>query len=100
MTGALIKAIARCPPPVIAAVNGVCVGAGAVIATACDLRLGTPRAKSRSSSRGSGSSGADMGAAHPAAHRRPWPRAELLYTGRSIDGGRGGALGLLQPRRR
>ena len=45
MTGDLVKAIRHCPQPVIAAVDGVCAGAGAAIATACDLRLGTPRAR-------------------------------------------------------
>ena len=45
MTGDLVKAIRHCPQPVIAAVDGICAGAGAAIATACDLRIGTPRAK-------------------------------------------------------
>jgi enoyl-CoA hydratase/carnithine racemase len=44
MTGDLVKAIRGCPQPVISAIDGVCVGAGAMIATASDLRLGTPRA--------------------------------------------------------
>ena len=42
MTGDLVKAIRHCPQPVIAAVDGICAGAGAAIATACDLRIGTP----------------------------------------------------------
>ena len=45
LTGDLVKAIRACPQPVIAAVEGVCVGAGAMIALAADLRLGTPTAK-------------------------------------------------------
>ena len=55
MTGDLVKAIRHCPQPVIAAVDGVCAGAGAMIALAADLRLGTPRARRRPScSRASG----------------------------------------------
>ena len=45
MTGDLVKAMRACPQPVIAAVDGVCVGAGAMIALFCDMRLGTPHAK-------------------------------------------------------
>ena len=58
MTGDLVKAMIACGRPVISAVEGVCVGAGAMIALASDLRLATPDAKTASSSRGSGWRGA------------------------------------------
>ena len=61
MTGDLVKAIRHCPQPVIAAVDGICAGAGAAIATACDLRLGTPRAKVAFLFTRVGLAGADMG---------------------------------------
>jgi len=61
MTGDLVKAIRHCPQPVIAAVDGICAGAGAAIATACDLRLGTPRAKVAFLFARVGLAGADMG---------------------------------------
>src|SRR3546814_2521924 len=45
MTGDLVKAMRACPQPVVAAVDGICAGAGAMIALACDMRLGTPQAR-------------------------------------------------------
>ena len=45
MTGDLVKAMRHCPQPIVAAVDGVCAGAGAILAMASDFRLGTPRAK-------------------------------------------------------
>jgi enoyl-CoA hydratase/carnithine racemase len=87
MTGDLVKAIKGCPQPVIAAIDGVCVGAGAMIATASDLRLGTPRAKVAFLFTRVGLSGADMGACAMLPRIVGQGRAaELLYTGRSMDG--------------
>ena len=48
MTGDLVKAMRACPQPVIGAIDGICAGAGAMMALACDLRLGTPNAKTAS----------------------------------------------------
>ena len=62
MTGDLVKAIRACPQPVIAAIDGVCVGAGAAIATACDLRFGTAEAKVAFLFTRVGLAGCDMGA--------------------------------------
>ncbi len=86
MTGDLVKAIKGCPQPVIAAIDGVCVGAGAMLATASDLRLGTPRAKVAFLFTRVGLSGADMGACAMLPRIVGQGRAaELLYTGRSMD---------------
>ncbi len=86
MTGDLVKAIKGCPQPVIAAIDGVCVGAGAMLATASDLRLGSPRAKVAFLFTRVGLSGADMGACAMLPRIVGQGRAaELLYTGRSMD---------------
>jgi enoyl-CoA hydratase/carnithine racemase len=85
MTGDLVKAIRGCPQPVIAAVDGVCVGAGAAIATACDLRLGTPRAKVAYLFTRVGLAGCDMGCCALLPRVIGQGRAaELLFTGRSM----------------
>jgi enoyl-CoA hydratase/carnithine racemase len=85
MTGDLVKAIRGCPQPVIAAIDGVCVGAGAMIATASDIRLGTPRAKIAFLFTRVGLSGADMGACAMLPRIIGQGRAaELLFTGRSM----------------
>jgi enoyl-CoA hydratase/carnithine racemase len=85
MTGDLVKAIRACPQPVIAAVDGVCVGAGAAIATACDLRLGTPRAKVAFLFARVGLAGCDMGCCALLPRIVGQGRtAELLLTGRSM----------------
>ncbi|MDQ3388981.1 MAG: enoyl-CoA hydratase family protein [Gemmatimonadota bacterium] len=87
MTGDLVKAIRGCPQPVIAAVDGVCVGAGAILAMASDLRLGTARSKVAFLFTRVGLSGADMGACALLPRIIGQGRAsELLYTGRSMDG--------------
>jgi len=85
MTGDLVKAIKACGKPVIAAVDGVCVGAGAMIATASDLRLGSPRAKVAFLFTRVGLAGCDMGACAMLPRIVGQGRAaELLYTGRSM----------------
>jgi enoyl-CoA hydratase/carnithine racemase len=85
MTGDLVKAIRGCPQPVIAAIDGICVGAGAMIATASDIRLGTPRAKVAFLFTRVGLSGADMGACAMLPRIIGQGRAaELLFMGRSM----------------
>jgi enoyl-CoA hydratase/carnithine racemase len=85
MTGDLVKAIRACPQPVIAAIDGVCVGAGAAIATACDLRLGTPRAKVAFLFTRVGLAGCDMGCCALLPRIVGQGRtAELLFTGRTM----------------
>ena len=90
MTGDLVKAVRACPQPVIAAIDGVCVGAGAAIATACDLRLGTARAKVAFLFTRVGLAGCDMGVCALLPRVIGQGRAaELLFTGRSMDGAEG-----------
>jgi enoyl-CoA hydratase/carnithine racemase len=85
MTGDLVKAIRACPQPVVAAVDGVCVGAGAAIATACDIRLGTPRAKVAFLFVRVGLAGCDMGLCAMLPRVIGQGRAsELLFTGRTM----------------
>src|SRR4051794_6981480 len=85
MTGDLVKAIRGCRQVVIAAIDGVCVGAGAMIATAADLRLGTPSAKVAFLFTRVGLAGCDMGACAMLPRIIGQGRAaELLYTGRSM----------------
>jgi enoyl-CoA hydratase/carnithine racemase len=62
MTGELVKAMRACPQPIIAAIDGVCVGAGAMIALFSDIRLGTPKAKTAFLFTRVGLAGCDMGA--------------------------------------
>ena len=85
MTGDLVKAIRACPQPVIAAVDGICAGAGAAIATACDIRLGTPRARVAFLFSRVGLAGADMGCCAMLPRLIGQGRtAELLLTGRPM----------------
>ncbi len=87
MTGDLVKAIRHCPQPVITAIDGVCVGAGAAIAMASDLRLGTSRAKTAFLFTRVGLAGCDMGACAILPRIIGQGRAaELLFTGRSMSG--------------
>jgi enoyl-CoA hydratase/carnithine racemase len=87
MTGDLVKAMRGCPQPIIAAVDGICVGAGAVISMACDLRYGTPRSKVGFLFVRVGLAGCDMGACNILPRIIGAGRAaELLYTGRLMDG--------------
>ncbi|MFG6560419.1 enoyl-CoA hydratase family protein [Sulfitobacter sp. 1A15299] len=86
MTGDLVKAIVNCGKPVIAAVDGVCVGAGAIIAMASDLRLATAEAKTAFLFTRVGLAGCDMGACAILPRIIGQTRAaELLYTGRSMS---------------
>jgi enoyl-CoA hydratase/carnithine racemase len=86
MTGDLVKAIRNCPQPVIAAIDGVCAGAGAAIAMASDLRYGTARAKTAFLFTRVGLAGADMGACAIMPRIIGQGRAsELLFTGRSMS---------------
>ena len=85
MTGDLVKAMLACGKPVIAAVDGICVGAGAIIAMASDLRLGTPEAKTAFLFTRVGLAGCDMGACAILPRIIGQGRAaELLYTGRTM----------------
>ena len=86
MTGDLVKAMRACPQPIVAAVDGIAAGAGAILPMASDLRFGTPRAKVAFLFVRVGLAGCDMGACailpRIIGHGRA---AELLYTGRSMD---------------
>src|SRR5687767_677352 len=86
-TGDLVKAMRACPQPIIAAVDGVCAGAGAILAMASDLRIGTARSKVGFLFTRVGLSGADMGACAMLPRIIGQGRAsELLYTGRFLPG--------------
>ncbi len=94
MTGDLVKAIKRAPQPVVAAVDGICAGAGAMIALACDLRLGTPAAKTAFLFTRVGLAGADMGACGLLPRVIGQGRAaELLFNGRAMTADEGLAWG-------
>ncbi len=87
MTGDLVVAMRRCPQPVIAAVDGVCAGAGAILAMASDIRFGTARSKVAFLFTRVGLAGCDMGACAILPRIIGQGRAaELLYTGRSMSG--------------
>jgi enoyl-CoA hydratase/carnithine racemase len=86
MTGDVLKAMRHCPQPIVAAVDGVCAGAGAILAMGSDLRLGTPRARVSFLFVRVGLSGADMGACAILPRIIGQGRAsELLYTGRTLS---------------
>ena len=101
MTGDLVKAIICCGKPVIAAVDGICVGAGAILAMAADLRLATPDAKCAFLFTRVGLAGCDMGACAMLPRIIGQGRAaELLYTGRvmsAAEGERWGFWNALHP---
>ncbi|QYK41550.1 MAG: enoyl-CoA hydratase family protein [Paracoccaceae bacterium] len=85
MTGDLVKAMLHCGRPVIAAVDGICVGAGAIMAMAADLRLASPQARCAFLFTRVGLAGCDMGACAMLPRIIGQGRAaELLYTGRSF----------------
>ncbi len=90
MTGDLVKAMRGCPQPIVAAIDGVCAGAGAIIAMASDLRLGTARSKTAFLFNRVGLAGCDMGACAMLPRIVGQGRAsELLYTGRALGGEEG-----------
>lgn len=94
MTGDLVKAMRHCPQPIVAAVDGVCAGAGAIIAMASDMRLGTARSKLAFLFTRVGLAGCDMGACSILPRIIGQGRAsELLFTGRSASGDEGFAWG-------
>jgi len=94
MTGDVVKAMRACPQPIIAAVDGVCAGAGAILAMASDFRLGTARARTAFLFTRVGLAGCDMGACSMLPRIIGQGRAsELLYTGRSMSADEGLAWG-------
>lgn len=96
MTGDLVKAIRACPQPVISSIDGVCAGAGAIIAMASDLRVGTARSKTAFLFTRVGLAGCDMGACAILPRIIGQGRAsDLLYSGRSLGGEEALAWGFL-----
>ena len=87
MTGDVVKAMRLCPQPIVAAIDGVCAGAGAILAMASDLRVGTARSKTAFLFNRVGLAGCDMGACAMLPRIVGQGRAsELLYTGRALGG--------------
>jgi enoyl-CoA hydratase/carnithine racemase len=94
MTGDLVKAMRACPQPIIAAVDGVCAGAGAILAMASDLRIATPGAKVAFLFNRVGLAGCDMGACAMLPRMIGLGRAsELLFLGRNMSGEEGHSWG-------
>jgi enoyl-CoA hydratase/carnithine racemase len=94
MTGDLVLAMRRCPQPIIAAIDGTCAGAGAMVALASDIRFGTPEAKTAFLFVRVGLAGCDMGACALLPRNIGHGRAsELLYTGRVMTAEEGAAWG-------
>jgi enoyl-CoA hydratase/carnithine racemase len=94
MTGDLVKAIRACPQPIVGAIDGVCAGAGAMIALACDLRYGSPATRTAFLFTRVGLAGADMGACALLPRVIGQGRAsELLFTGRAMTAQEGHAWG-------
>ena len=90
LTGDLVKAMRHCPQPIVAAVDGVCAGAGAILAMAADFRLGTARARTAFLFTRVGLAGCDMGACALLPRLIGYGRAaELLYTGRVMSADEG-----------
>jgi enoyl-CoA hydratase/carnithine racemase len=90
MTGELVKNMRACPQPIVAAIDGVCAGAGAIVAMSADLRYGTARSKTAFLFNRVGLAGCDMGACAILPRIVGQGRAsELLYTGRSLGGEEG-----------
>ncbi|MGB5838866.1 MAG: enoyl-CoA hydratase family protein [Brucella anthropi] len=101
MTGDVVKAMRKCPQQIIAAVDGICAGAGAILAMASDLRIATPEAKTAFLFTRVGLAGTDMGACGILPRLIGQGRAsELLYTGRFMsadEGERWGFFNALHP---
>ena len=94
MTGDLVKTIRNCPQPVIGAIDGICAGAGAMMALACDIRFGTAASKTAFLFTRVGLAGADMGACALLPRVIGQGRAsELLFTGRAMTASEGLAWG-------
>jgi enoyl-CoA hydratase/carnithine racemase len=94
MTGDLVRAMRACPQPIVAAVEGTCAGAGAILAMASDIRFATPNAKTAFLFTRVGLSGADMGACAMLPRIIGHGRAsELLFTGRNMTSDEGFAWG-------
>ncbi len=94
MTGDVVKAMRKCPQPIVAAIDGVCAGAGAILAMAADLRLATPQARTAFLFTRVGLAGADMGACGILPRIIGQGRAaELLFTGRAMSAEEGVAWG-------
>ena len=94
MTGDLVRAMRGCPQPIVAAVEGICAGAGAILAMASDIRLAAPSAKTAFLFTRVGLSGADMGACAILPRIIGHGRAsELLFTGRNMSSDEGFAWG-------
>jgi enoyl-CoA hydratase/carnithine racemase len=94
MTGELVKAMRACPQPIVAAIDGVAAGAGAILAMAADLRVATPQARVAFLFNRVGLAGCDMGACAILPRLIGQGRAsELLYTGRSMTAEEGLAWG-------
>ncbi len=96
MTGDLVNAMHGCPQPIVSAIDGVCAGAGAIVAMASDLRVGTARSKTAFLFNRVGLAGCDMGACAMLPRIIGQGRAsELLYTGRALGGEEGERWGFL-----
>jgi enoyl-CoA hydratase/carnithine racemase len=94
MTGDLVRAMRACPQPIVAAIDGVCAGAGAMLALASDFRYATPAAKTAFLFVRVGLAGCDMGACALLPRLIGQGRAaELLYTGRAFDAAEGERIG-------
>ena len=96
LTGDLVKAIRACPQPVIAAIDGACAGAGALLALASDLRMGTSRTKIAFLFTRVGLAGCDMGACTLTARHWPGPRSRATFYRTQHKRGRSRALGISQ----
>ena len=94
MTGDLVKAMRGCPQPIISAIDGICAGAGAIIAMASDMRIATPRAKTAFLFTRVGLAGCDMGACAILPRLIGYGRAsELLFSGRFMSAEEGDRWG-------